>query len=134
MFISRETDYALRILRSLHRGGQLPARVIREETGLSMPVAYKTLDRLGRAGLVTSRRGAEGGYALAVPCEGMTLYDVLRMLEADLVVNRCMEKDYVCEAWSGDTRTCGLHRECCRIQTFLETELKRTPLSEIFDE
>ena len=125
MFITREMDYVLRVMRALYWNGQMSARAISEMETISMPITYKTLDRMARAGLVTSRRGVEGGYMLVESREPLTLYDVFRIMGADLLVNCCLEEEYHCEAWEGDTKRCGLHRECCRIQKLLETELKR---------
>ncbi len=133
MFLTRESDYALRILRALHRKGQLSARSIAEMEKLPLPVTYKTLEHLIRSGLVGSQRGPEGGYYLARACEELTLYDLLQAMEADLLVNRCMERNYRCETCPDGMEACGLHRECCRIQAVLETELQRRPLSEILE-
>ncbi len=134
MFITREMDYVLRILRALYRNGQMSARAISEMETISMPITYKTLDRMARAGLVTSRRGVDGGYMLVESREPLSLYDVLKAMGADLLVNRCLDEQYRCEAWEDGAKQCGLHRECCRIQMLLETELKRKTLSEIFKE
>ena len=48
----------------------------------SMPEAYleQLIAGLKRAGLVTSTRGAQGGYVLARPADVITVGDVLRAL------------------------------------------------------
>lgn len=133
MVITRESDYAFRILRVLHRHGQVCARSIAREEKIPLAVTYKILERLARSGLVTSQRGPDGGYSLKRFCEELTLYDLLQAMDTDLLLNRCMKQEYRCETCSDSTDVCGLHQECCRIQAVLETELRRRPLSEILN-
>lgn len=47
--------------------------------------------KLKRAGLITSIRGAQGGYILARPSEEISVGDILRALEGDLSPVNCME-------------------------------------------
>ena len=61
MLMTREMDYLLRILRALHRHGQLSAGAIAAEERIPRSVTVKLLKRLHAAGLVESRRGSGGG-------------------------------------------------------------------------
>ena len=131
MFVTREMDHAVRIVRALHRGGQLSAAAIAERERIPPAMASKILKMLAGAGLVSSRRGAGGGYLLSRPCRELTLLDVFRALGAEPLVNRCQEPGYRCE--NDLEGICGTHREFCRIQEVLEAELRRYPLSQVFD-
>ena len=126
MLMTREMDYALRILRALYQEGQLSAATIAQRE--HMPKAIT----LHAAGLVCSRRGSSGGYALQRPCEGLYLGDVFSALEEPVHINRCQGPGYRCENRpKGD---CGLCRELSRIQRVLDEEFRKTPLSAIFQE
>lgn len=128
MLVTREMDYALRILRALHQHGQLSATAAAEYEHLQKPVTLKILKRLHAAGVVCSRRGPGGGYFLVRPCNELTLYDVFSALGEAVLVNRCQQPGYQCET-SGE---CNLSREFCRVQAVLDGELRRMPLSELF--
>lgn len=132
MLMTREMDYALRILRALHQGGQLSAAAIAERENMPKAVTLKVLKQLHAAGLVVSRRGPSGGYLLAEGCERLYLGDLFHLLGDPLFINRCQREGYRCENRpEGD---CGLCRELSRIQRALDGELRRTPLSAIFQE
>ena len=130
MLMTREMDYALRILRALYQDGQLSAAAIAEKEHTPKAVTLKILKQLHAAGIVTSRRGPSGGYLLQRDCETLYLWDVVHALGESLYVNRCQQPGYQCE--NQPPESCGLCRELSRIQGVLEEELYRTPLSAIF--
>ena len=132
MLINREMDYALRIIRALYQEDQMSAAAIAEKEHMPKAVTLKILKKIHAAGLVSSRRGASGGYRLEYPCEKLYLWDLFHALEEPLILNRCQQADYRCENRpEGD---CGLCRELSRIQSVLDQELQKTPLSAIFQE
>ena len=125
MLVTREMDYALRILRALYQEGQLSAATIAQREHMPKAITLKVLKQLHAAGLVCSRRGSSGGYALQRPCEGLYLDDVFSALEEAVHIYRCENRP------KGD---CGLCRELSRIQRVLDEEFRKTPLSAIFQE
>ena len=132
VLITREMDYALRILRALEQEEQLSAAAIAQRENMPKAVTLKVLKQLRAAGLVSSRRGSSGGYVLQRPCEGSYLYDIFSAFGEPIFINRCQQPGYRCENRpEGDCRLC---RELTRIQKVLEKELRKTPLSEIFQD
>ena len=132
MLMTREMDYALRILRALHQNGQLSAAGIAEKEHMPKAVTLKILKRLHAAGLVDSRRGPSGGYLLRQGCGGLYLDDLFQALDEPVFVNRCQQPGYQCENQPRDG--CGLCRELSRVQEALRAELRKTPLSAMFQE
>ena len=132
MLMTREVDYGLRILRALHQEGQLSAASIAQKENMPKAITLKILKQLHAAGLTDSRRGSSGGYLLRVPCEALFLVDLFRALEESPLVNRCQRPGYLCENFPEGG--CGLCRELTRIQSVLDAELRKTPLSAIFQE
>ena len=124
MLMTREMDYALRVLRALYQEGQQSAAAVARRENM--------LKRLHGAGLVSSQRGSNGGYALSRPCEELYLSDLILALGAPLLINRCQNPDYRCE--NRPEGGCGLCRELSRIQEVLDGEFRKTPLSAIFQE
>mgnify|MGYP001052726486 FL=1 len=132
MLMTREMEYALRILRALCRGEQLSASTIAQREPMSKALTLKNLKHHHAAGLVSSRRGPGGGYLLERPCETLYLWDLFRALEGEIFINRCQQPDYRCE--NRTREECGLCQELSRIQGVLDGELRKTPLSAIFQE
>ena len=61
MLITRETDYALRILQSLLNGEKKSVGEISEQELIPQQFAYKIIKKLSQAGFVQILRGADGG-------------------------------------------------------------------------
>lgn len=130
MLMTREMDYALRILRALCHEEQLSAAAIARREHMPKAVTLKILKQLHSAGLLDSRRGPSGGYLLRKSCDQLYLGDVFQALGEPLFINRCQQSEYQCENMSkGD---CGICRELSRIQTMLDRELYRIPLRAVF--
>lgn len=64
----------------------------------SIPEAYleQLVAALKRGELVTSTRGAQGGYALARPASEITVGQVLRTLEGGLNLVDCVQEEDTC--------------------------------------
>jgi Rrf2 family protein len=88
---TRKTDYALVALATLAdaAGGRLSARQISERHGVPLSLLMNVLKDLVGIGLVTSTRGARGGYALARPPEGISVQDVVTATEGPVRVAAC---------------------------------------------
>ena len=78
-------------------GGPQSIKAIAERGG--MPEAYleQLIAALKRSGLVTSTRGAQGGYMLARPADAISVGDVLRVLEGGLNLVNCLDGEDCCE-------------------------------------
>jgi Rrf2 family protein len=88
MRVSAKTDYALRAaveLAAAHGDGT-PVKGERLATTQSIPLRFleNILLQLRHAGIVESRRGADGGYKLARSPEEITLADVIRAIDGPL--------------------------------------------------
>jgi Rrf2 family cysteine metabolism transcriptional repressor len=93
MMFSTKAEYGVRVMAHLaRREGESPISLgsIAEAEGL--PVAYleHLVQRLRRAGLVESRRGAHGGYSLARPAEDVTMAEVVQALEGVIAPIECI--------------------------------------------
>lgn len=88
MRIASRTDYALRAALELAahgRGRPVKAEQIASAQAIPPRFLEKILHDLRRAGIVESRRGAEGGHLLAAPAEEILVGDVVRAIEGSLV-------------------------------------------------
>jgi Rrf2 family protein len=87
MRVSAKTDYAIRAALELAAAvDERPVKGERIATAQSIPLRFleNILMQLRHAGLVESRRGADGGYRLAKPPAEVTLADVIRAIDGPL--------------------------------------------------
>lgn len=87
MKLSRKLEYACRVLAQLARfhGQSKMAHIDLLAEAESIPANYlvQILNELRNAGLILSKRGKQGGYALAMAPERIGLVDILRAVEPD---------------------------------------------------
>lgn len=93
--VSARVDYAMRALLELtvaaeaEDGGRLVTRdELAEAQAIPPPFLEAILRQLRQAGIVTSRRGSEGGFRLARPAASVTVADVVRALDGPLAAVR----------------------------------------------
>ncbi|MBX3708443.1 MAG: SUF system Fe-S cluster assembly regulator [Gammaproteobacteria bacterium] len=96
--IGKLTDYAMLILNMMAKtpNAILSTPFLAEALHLSAPTVSKVLKILSDADLVTSIRGAEGGYRLARLAADITVADVITAMEGDLAITACCEGVGLC--------------------------------------
>jgi Rrf2 family protein len=87
--------HAMALLASGRKGGRLSLARLRVGNA-SRDHLSKVLQRLVRAGLVTSRRGARGGFSLARPAGSITLLDIWSALEGPAEEAGCPLHEHGC--------------------------------------
>jgi Rrf2 family protein len=128
MLITREADYALRILRALSGGEQTKAADICERERLPLQFVYKILKKMERAGLVRITRGQEGGCQLTADLRKVSLYDLVETLKADHLVGACMQPGFQCAWQQTHASHCMVHRQLQQMQGVFDTELRKRSL------
>lgn len=94
MKISTKGRYGLRAVIDIALHGEsepvsLSDIAIRQD--ISMGYLEQLISRLRKAGVVTSVRGAKGGYSLAASKDKISVGEILRALEGDLSPVNCSE-------------------------------------------
>ena len=97
--ISRLTDYGTVVLAHLatHQAGVCSAAEVAQATGVAPPMVSKLLKLLARAQLVSSTRGANGGYRLSRPPQAVTAADIIDALEGPVSITECSTAEGDCE-------------------------------------
>ena len=105
MMFSTKAEYGVRVMAHLARAateagspdgtGDAPISLgsIADAEGLPLAYLEHLVQRLRRADLVESRRGAHGGYTLARPAETIAMADVVRALEGEIAPIECITAD-----------------------------------------
>jgi Rrf2 family protein len=91
MRVSAKADYAVRamiVLAASEAGTPVKGDTIASAQKIPLPFLENILAELRHHGLVHSKRGADGGYWLAVDPERATVADVIRAVEGPLATVR----------------------------------------------
>ena len=105
--LSSTSDYAVRAILALAQadtGRPMRADEIARATGAPANYLAKTLNALGKAGIVTSARGPRGGFTRALPADERTLarsddgFDVARPTTQCLLGTRACDARHPCRA------------------------------------
>ena len=97
MRVSAKADYAIRATVELAAAGDGPTKGERIAQAQSIPPNFleNIFTDLRNAGIVASRRGAEGGYWLARPAAEISLADVIRAVDGPLANVRGVRSEQV---------------------------------------
>lgn len=102
-----ETRYALHAMVVLAQNeGLVPNARLASRLDVSLPMVAKILNRLVRAGLVSSRPGPGGGYALARDAADVRIMEVVTVCEGPEWSRGCILGLPACD----DANPCVMHR------------------------
>ena len=96
MKISSRGEYGVRAMVALaHHYGSGPMSVAAVARASAVPPAYleQLIGPLRKAGLVESKRGAQGGYQLSRPPASIRVGDVYRVMEGPVAPMDCVSED-----------------------------------------
>lgn len=79
------------LLSLLPPGAALPGDALADFLGVPVPYLAKQLQALSRAGIVSAKRGASGGYRMARIPESVSLWDITAAIDGTAPSFRCTE-------------------------------------------
>jgi FeS assembly SUF system regulator len=94
MRLSHLADYAVVLMTAAARypaGARLSATELARDTGVPLPTAQKLMGQLAACGLLSSVRGAGGGFALARSATEISLADIVEAVEGPIAMTVCSE-------------------------------------------
>ncbi len=128
MLLTQETDYALRILRSLSAESVVSVQRLAEQEDLPRHFAHKIAKKLEKAGIICIRRGIAGGCSLSCDLGKTSLYDLVTAIENRAMLSNCMEAGHVCQWRESHGGVCCTHNRLCMIQRQIDQELRSRSL------
>ena len=129
MRVSAKVDYALRAMAELAAAppGLTTAEPLAAAQNIPPKFLESILAQLRSGGLVSSQRGAEGGYQLARPAEEISIAEVIRELEGPIATVRGVRPDEL--AYEGAAK--GLRDVWLELRTQIRGVLEQTTLADI---
>lgn len=99
MPVAWRTDYAMRIMYEAARlgaGQQASINVLSERADVPYDFARQIANHLAHEGLLVSRRGSKGGFALARPAEKITELDIFSAMGEKPTLSLCSHDQNLC--------------------------------------
>ncbi|MBQ9779946.1 MAG: Rrf2 family transcriptional regulator [Clostridia bacterium] len=116
MRITQEADYALRMVSLLAKSdavitddavqNTLCAPAMAEAVKVPVGFANKILRKLSLVGMVKSQRGIAGGYYLLRDPMGVTVKEVIEVIDGPIEISKCLSEN--CECLNNP------NKDCCR--------------------
>ena len=130
MRLSKLTDYAVVIMVVMgRRQGQVFTTLrLAEETGVPQPTVAKLVKLLSRGGLLTSQRGANGGYRLDECPTDIAITRVIAAIEGPIALTACVEgTDDSCTV----EHLCGMRGNWNKVNAAIEQALQNVTLADM---
>src|SRR4051812_25560351 len=133
MQITRAGEYGvlgmMYLARRRNGAGRKTAMIDEVSRAEKVPKSFlaKIFQNLARAGLVTSVRGAGGGFVLAKQAGEITILEIVESIEGKIVFQRCKQEKPDCKHIGG-CALCGLFEQA---QDGLKDVLTRTTLNDL---
>ena len=128
--LNRLTDYAVVVMTQMAHDRQdvRTAPQISQSTGIPLPTVAKLLSALARDGLVTSQRGAAGGYLLAQAPQDIPVAAIIQALEGPIALTACVHgSDEHCEVAS----ICPMQGNWNKVNLAIRTALEQVSLADM---
>jgi Rrf2 family transcriptional regulator, cysteine metabolism repressor len=148
MLFSTKAEYGVRLMVELGRRAGEGAPESAEPVALAavaeaelLPLSYleHLVAKLRQAGLVTSVRGAHGGYRLARPAGEIAMLDVVEALEGPIAPMECFHTDteregrVLCSHETDGDHACATKLLWTRVQGGVTKALASTTLAELVE-
>ena len=138
MMFSTRSEYGVRVMIQLgRRHGAGPVSLAEVAESEQLPLAYleQLIARLRKAELVSSTRGAHGGYELARAPEKITMAQVVEALEGTLAPMQCLTDPVthrvLCNHELDADESCATKLLWTRVQGSVNRALEQTTLAEL---
>jgi Rrf2 family protein len=146
MLFSTKAEYGVRLMVELGRRASGHPADEAEPVALSavaeaeiLPLSYleHLVAKLRQVGLVTSVRGAHGGYRLARPAAEIEMLDVVQALEGPIAPMECFHDEpegrVLCSHESDGDRACATKLLWTRVHGGITKALARTTLADLVE-
>lgn len=126
--ISKMTDYAILLMAELTRQGEtLSAHALADRIRVEVPTASKALKLLAGAGLLSSYRGANGGYRVTRPASRISVAEIIAAIEGPIAMTECSVEVGLCH----QEDSCHLRSNWQRISVAVSRALEEVSLAEM---
>jgi len=129
--LSKRCEYGIRaslFMASMDLGQKyVPIQQVSKELGISFHFLAKVMQTLIHHGILISRRGPNGGVALARPASDINVMDMIDAMDPETCLKSCVLGLKGC----GEERPCPLHDEWAVLRERIRVMFEKTSLQEL---
>jgi len=127
--ITKETDYAIRAMMQLARqpGTFVSSAEMAATEKIPLQFLRRILQRLLKAGLITSREGVAGGVSLRERPERIQMLDIMKVFQGQVELSECMFRRQIC----ANRGTCVLRKRIQSIEKKLTDEFAGISIADL---
>lgn len=132
--LNKMTDYAVVMLSHMANiegsdtGRMVTAVQMAQDSGVPLPSVSKLMQQLSKAGILTSHRGAGGGYSLDRAAGQVTVADIVTALEGPIALTSCIDgADTSC----GSMPVCSMSGNWNQVNHAIQAALESVSLAEM---
>lgn len=130
MAISTRGRYGIRALLAIVKANRpLSTARISKIEDISLPYLEQIFNKLKRAQIILSRRGAQGGYVLARPAEEISVGEVIAVLDGPVKFSQCHNPEHEEECEKRDI--CASRRFWSDLEADVNSKLYKTSLQDL---
>jgi FeS assembly SUF system regulator len=128
--MSKLTDYGIVLMSYLASKTyqQHSAHSLSDAVNMPLPTVQKVLKALSSSNLLTSERGAQGGYNLSRSPKQISIAEIIAAIEGPIALTECVSDDSHCEQASH----CDVQTNWARINNAVFHALDEVKLSDMF--
>ncbi len=131
--LTKKADYGLMAMKHLAErasAGACSAKDVADAYGIPQEALAKILQRLARAGLLTSQHGINGGYTLARDAKTISAFEVIKAIDGPLFITSCVTVRGECD----QTDRCTIREPLRKVNESIEQVLKNIKISQMKEE
>lgn len=127
--ITRDTDYAVRILSAVANKKSSSARAAELSKELDIPLSYvrKILQMLAKKGPLKSYKGKGGGFTLSLDPKQILIIDIINIFQGPLSLGECLFKKRICH----NQAECALRKIILDIEDTVKNKLNNVTLASL---
>jgi Rrf2 family protein len=131
--LTKKADYGLMAMKHLAEHvdrGACSAKDVADAYGIPPEALAKILQRLVKAGLLSSQHGMNGGYTLARDPKSISAFEVIRAIDGPLFITSCVTVRGECD----QSGRCTIREPLRRVNQSIEDVLRGISISEMREE
>jgi len=127
--ITRDTDYAIRALCYIMKGGHKVVSSAEMVSKLHIPRPFlrKILQVLNKKGILGSTKGLGGGFEASVPPDRIFLVDLMEIFQGPFSLNECLLRNLACP----HKKNCSLKKKIDAIEQYVISQLRSIRIADL---
>jgi Rrf2 family protein len=128
--LTKKADYGLIAMTHLAESGNghaYSAKDIAEAYHIPAELLAKILQKLAKAGLLTSQHGTNGGYVLARDPHTISAFEVIKAIDGPLFITACISTHKEC----GQSSTCNVKEPLRKVNDSIREVLSNIKIAEM---